>query len=99
VETCPPGYPNVAMFLDSDESFMMYRRFGCLQSRLLLSKQAELRLLEKKLEKMDKFDELNHPTRLQTVDLKVEDAAPRKALLKQIEEHYRDYGMLRLSND
>src|SRR5215469_11608832 len=39
VYSCPEGYPRLAAFLDSDENFMVYRRFGYLQSRLLLEKQ------------------------------------------------------------
>ncbi|KAF2675673.1 hypothetical protein K458DRAFT_411061 [Lentithecium fluviatile CBS 122367] len=45
----PKGYPNLAAFLDSDEGFAVYRRFGYLQSRILLYKQEELRVLEEKL--------------------------------------------------
>ena len=33
----------LATFLDSDDCFMVYRRFGFLQSRRLLEKQEELR--------------------------------------------------------
>jgi hypothetical protein len=43
----------LAAFLDSDEGFTIYRRFGYLQSRLLLDKQEQLRLLEEKLEHLD----------------------------------------------
>jgi hypothetical protein len=92
VESCPKGYPNVAAFLDSDESFMLYRRFGYLQSRLLLDKQGELRVLERKLDRMDNLDAKENPERLKTIDLKEEDAKPRKELLKQIDEKLRDYG-------
>jgi hypothetical protein len=49
----PRGYPNLAAFLDSDEGFTIYRRFGWIQSRLLLDKQEELRILEADLEKLD----------------------------------------------
>jgi hypothetical protein len=46
VQSCPRGYPALAAFFDSDESFMVYRRFGYIQSRLLLEKQDEMRALE-----------------------------------------------------
>ena len=49
----PKGYPNVAAFIDSDESLTIYRRFGFLQARLLLNKQEELRRLEVKLERIE----------------------------------------------
>ena len=94
VESCPKGYPNLAAFLDSDENFMVYRRFGYLQSRLLLEKQDELRKLEKKLDLMDDHNKTVNPTLLQMRDLTEEEgAAPRKALFTQIEERFREYSM------
>ncbi|RFU34107.1 hypothetical protein B7463_g2216, partial [Scytalidium lignicola] len=54
---CRDGYPNLAAFLDSDENFMLYRRFGYIQARLLLSKQDQLRALEEDLDKVDKDDD------------------------------------------
>jgi hypothetical protein len=47
----------LACYLDSDESFVMYRRFGILHARLLLQKQDELRELESELFTADKQDE------------------------------------------
>jgi hypothetical protein len=38
VDQCLAGYPRLAAFLDSDENFMFYGRFGFLQARLLLYK-------------------------------------------------------------
>lgn len=55
LEQCPKGYPRMSAFLDSDESFMTYRRFGWIQSRLLLNKQNEIASLEKELEVQDGF--------------------------------------------
>lgn len=42
--------------MDSDENFMIYRRFGFLYSRALLSKQDELRELEDSLDDMGRRD-------------------------------------------
>ncbi|KAL5418912.1 hypothetical protein PMIN03_000755 [Paraphaeosphaeria minitans] len=56
VSASPQGYPRLAAFLDSDESFMIYRRCGFIQSRLLLDKQDQLCELERKLEKMDRIE-------------------------------------------
>jgi hypothetical protein len=92
VEQCPRGYPNLAAFLDSDESFTLYRRFGYLQARLLLDKQDEMRKLEEKLDEMDKEDEENVSKRLITRDLKEQDAGPRRELFKAIEERFCEYG-------
>src|SRR5438034_7072053 len=49
-------HPNLAAFLHSDESFMMYRSFGYLQARVLLKKQYEIRKLAAKLDLMDRWD-------------------------------------------
>lgn len=47
------GYPNLAAYQDSDEEFMLYRRFGYLQARVLLDKQDKLRQLERELDVFD----------------------------------------------
>ncbi|MCJ1396465.1 hypothetical protein MMC18_009355 [Xylographa bjoerkii] len=53
----PRGFPKLACFLDSDDSFMVYRRFGTVYSRLLLHEQDEMRRVEATLNSMDKTDE------------------------------------------
>jgi hypothetical protein len=50
------GYPQVAAFLDSDDNFMICRRFGYLHWRVLLEKQRELQYLENVLNEMDQED-------------------------------------------
>ena len=79
----------------------MYRRFGYLQSRLLLQKQDELRELEDLLLQMDQRDELTEDGRecLQSRDLdESRDDEPlgetRKKLLSRIERKLLEYGML-----
>lgn len=59
VETFPVGFPRVACFLDSDDSFMLFKRFGIVFSRLLLNKQDEIREMEDELQGMDKTYEAN----------------------------------------
>ena len=56
VQDYPRGFPKLACFLDSDDSFMTYRRFGQVFSRLLLNKQSEIREIEGTLLAMDKMD-------------------------------------------
>lgn len=94
VEHCPEGYPRLAALLDSDEKFMIYRRFGFLQARLLLNKQDELRELEKDLDRLDKVDERKDPSLLKSREK--DDAANgrRKKLLYDIEEKFKEYGHL-----
>jgi hypothetical protein len=92
VEECPKGYPQLAAFLDSDENFMLYRRFGFLQARLLLYKQDELSRLEFRLDELDKKHADENPQLLESrrnddiLDKK------RKALLTEVEEKFKGYG-------
>ncbi|MCJ1401337.1 hypothetical protein MMC11_004549 [Xylographa trunciseda] len=58
----PRGFPKLACFLDSDDAFMVYRRFGTVYSRLLLHEQDEMRRLEATLNSMDKTDEYHGNT-------------------------------------
>lgn len=82
----------MAAFLDSDECFTMYRRFGFLQSRLLLEKQDELRELEEQLDRSDKKEEKAAVTRPMTRDLVSDQLADRKELLSKVEEKFCAYG-------
>ena len=56
MQNSPRGYPELAAFLDSDDNFMIYRRFGFLHARILLNKQDELRVIGKTLDTMDEID-------------------------------------------
>lgn len=89
VEHCRKGYPRLAAFLDSDENFMIYRRFGYLQARLLLDKQNELQRIEKNL---DMQDECADEEDLATGEVADENPSPRKELLKEGEAKFREYG-------
>ena len=77
---------------------MIYRRFGFLQSRLLLNKQAELHELEKKLEKMDRIEAKKDQRWPRTRDLPVEVREPRAQLLSQIEEKFASYSESRFAS-
>lgn len=92
MDSCPRGYPNAAAFLDSDECFSVYRRFGFLQSRILLNKQDKLRELEEALDKLDRREAKADEERPMTTDLQLEDIEPRNNLLARIEEHFTSYG-------
>jgi hypothetical protein len=101
VEDSPAGFPLVATYLDSDDSFMIYRRFGVLHARLLLNKQDELRELEGDLQDLDEQDGKDEDTDIylmsRTKDNKrslVEGRQSRKQLLEIIEKKTLEYGML-----
>ena len=100
VEDSPQGFPLVATYLDSDDSFMIYRRFGALHARLLLNKQDELRELEDDLRDMDEQDAKDEDTDIylmsRTKDNKrepIEGRETRKQLLETIEKKTLEYGM------
>lgn len=101
MQECHLGYPSLAAFLDSDESFMMYRRFGYLQARLLLDKQHRMSKLEEELQELDneikEAGDENLPEKKNfhnTVDLDPELAERREELLAEIEEAYIEYGRI-----
>lgn len=82
------GYPNLATFKSSSEAFSVYRRFGYLQSRLLLEKQDVLRVLEQRLDQYDR----EHVTTSYTRTLNADELMPRQALLEEIEHAFNSYG-------
>lgn len=83
------GYPNLATFQSSDEVFGLYRRFGYLQSRLLLEKQDVLRVLEKELNDYDEEDRAQSDTRKSDIQ-----PNPREELLGKIEHAFNSYGKM-----
>jgi hypothetical protein len=97
VEECPQGYPRLAGLLDSDENFMLYRRFGFLQARVLLNKQDQLRELEKKLDREDQVDLKKNPSVLKSREKDDAVNGRRKKILCEIEEHFKEYGGVFLS--
>ena len=105
VHDFPLGTPRVSCFLDSDEAFMIYRRFGCLYSRLLLHKQDEMRRLEESLMMIDQNDNylagegkvskfLYSPTLDEHRDeLPPQWSESRPHLLRRLEKTALEYGM------
>ena len=86
------GYPNLAAFADSDESFMVYRRFGYLQSRLLLEKQNDLRRLEEELDRLDAVE--IYMAAPENVFTRQWQGSQRKEILKSIEARFCEYSMM-----
>ena len=108
MEHCPLGYSRLAAFLDSDDNFMIYRRFGFLHARILLQKQDELRELEEAIDTIDKEDaSLDRGTDKTRKCLKSrikeerrEDTQmrqTRKELLRSAEDKVREYGDYQIS--
>ncbi|KAH8779482.1 hypothetical protein F5882DRAFT_148706 [Hyaloscypha sp. PMI_1271] len=57
----PNGWPRVAAFLESCDSFSIYRRFGHAHSRLLVTHQCNITDLETQLQYLDKSDDEGGP--------------------------------------
>ncbi|KAM0123629.1 hypothetical protein ACHAP3_010982 [Botrytis cinerea] len=75
------SYRSLSIFLDSDENFKIYRRFGYLHSRLLLRKQDEIRRLEMELDELDDLDEADDaPDRRRARSRNADMAAEKKEL-------------------
>ncbi|KAG7008239.1 hypothetical protein G7Y79_00006g018590 [Physcia stellaris] len=101
LEDHPIGYPRQSAFADSDESFMIFRRFGYIHARLLMQRQDELRQLEDELEEMDKVDSKSDAGQLCLQSREMDDrrsrreqGASRSALLHKIEDVALRYGEL-----
>jgi hypothetical protein len=96
VQDCVNGYPRVAAFLDSDDNFMICRRFGYLHWRVLLDKQNELQYLEKELDEMDKDKDKANPGCLRGSDVNIAGIAEgqlteRQAIMKDINNTLLEY--------
>ncbi|KAE8443151.1 hypothetical protein EG329_002320 [Mollisiaceae sp. DMI_Dod_QoI] len=94
LEECAEGYPRLAAFLDSDENFMLYRRFGFLQARILLYKQDELRELEEELDGMDNRDAKTRARKLKSRERDDAQCEDRKILIAKITRTFNEYAEL-----
>lgn len=90
VSNAKRGYPELSTFVDSSEHFMVYRRFGYLQSRVLLDKQDRLRLLEETLDEFDASNEDSAVSRLAN-DYTKDKIEERNQLLHEIDVVLLDY--------
>jgi hypothetical protein len=86
--------------MDSDDNFMIYRRFGFLHARLLLQKQDELRLMEDELNRMDRRDKIDNlnALRCRRDDILCEDMVgeTRQELFARMENSILSYDRLLL---
>ncbi|KAL8644661.1 MAG: hypothetical protein Q9226_007654 [Calogaya cf. arnoldii] len=90
--------------MDSEDTFGIYRRFGFLYSRVLLSKQDELRRLEEDLDAMDHRDAHTSDKTRKCLKSRAKDFAQtsthgsptRKQLLQSVESKLGEYGQLLL---
>lgn len=91
----PNGYPKLARFLDSDDNFMVYRRFGFLQTRLLLETQDTLRVLEERLDKLDESETVGDDNKDNLCSRDGDgDQTERINLMAAIRTAFQEYGSL-----
>lgn len=85
-------WPKLANFLSANGNFVIYRRFGYLQARVLLYKQDELRRLEEELKRQDEaYYALG---RTLEREKRAEFLRYPKHLIGEITEGFREYGKL-----
>ncbi|KAF1978006.1 hypothetical protein BU23DRAFT_654222 [Bimuria novae-zelandiae CBS 107.79] len=90
----PDGYPRLATFMEGNDSFMIFRRFGYLQTRLLLEKEARLAQLERNLDEMDWEYHDNDPNQLRRADPLSDAWEIRREFLEAAETQFRQYADL-----
>ena len=94
------GFPKLSCFLDSDDAFMVYRRFGYVFSRLLTCKQDEIGRIEATLKAMDQTDAaegngrflMSHKLDEDRVDIPLGWSESRKQLMEKLEKKALEYG-------
>jgi hypothetical protein len=86
----PEGYPQFAKYIDSDECFMKFRRFGYLQTRIIFERQNELRILEDKLEAADN-QTASPSSRIRSHNGTQKVRLAPKRLMDEIERKFRKY--------
>lgn len=95
------GYPRLAAFVNSDDTFTNFRRFGRLSARILLHMQTELNDLERELDALDKQDGQDPIMQARLRGWGEDDFdewdAKQQDLCLKIQEKYVKYGMSRSS--
>lgn len=100
VADCRRGYPRLAAFQNSDESFMLYRKFGYLQCRVILDKQDQLWILEKELHDLDEdlYREKKKWTKTRRHITNRKLRTERENLMERIAEAYCSYCLYHTAN-
>ena len=93
----PNGWPRVAAFLESCDSFSIYRRFGHAHSRLLVTHECNITDLETQLQKLDKNDDEGGPDRQFRLKTRYHEEGfdtTKRDLLEKLEKSLLAYGTL-----
>ncbi|KAL7621001.1 hypothetical protein AAE478_008312 [Parahypoxylon ruwenzoriense] len=87
----PDGYPKLGAFMASNQNFLIFRRFGYLQARVLLNLQNQLRVLENEL---DDLEGRSRSSSILSAEGTDEDSRRRVALLQSVEDKLEKYETL-----
>lgn len=101
VDNYPEGYPQLAAFMNSDESFAIFRKFGQTNCRVMIHLQSEIAALEKELEELDRSDARDGSStsyRLVSTEHRTGWDTRQKDILKQLEEKLPVYYDLMLKD-
>jgi hypothetical protein len=92
VEDYQEGIPRLAAFLDSNDSFCVFRRFGATVARILLHREIELGGLIDQLHKLDKEDAAGDKLyRLLSIEHKLGWDPAQITLMGKIESKINEY--------
>ena len=100
VDDHPKGYPQFAAYINSDDNFLIARKYGFLRSRVLLYRQDELAVLERDLINLDEDDAENEDQKIRLSSRKTDeeqDTDPvnsRKVLIQKIDNKLKEYGKM-----
>jgi hypothetical protein len=85
------GYRGFSAFIASDNDFLIFRRFGSLNARLLLYLQDQIAVLEEKLGKLEEQHMLEEAKDIHHGSFRQEALPERTELLEAIHKKVRDY--------
>ena len=91
VDDHPNGYPRLAALLNSDENFLICRKYGFLHNRVLLYRQDELRELEEQLLAVDKVAEKQNDGTLECRVRGERCSGQQRDLMNRIDDKLREY--------
>ncbi|KAL6719062.1 hypothetical protein ACLMJK_003297 [Lecanora helva] len=92
----PRGYPQLSAFVNSDENFLIARKYGFLRTRVLLYRQDELSVLERDLIALDADDvaqerDLALQSRKHDETTDKDPVYSRKVLIQRIDDKLKEY--------
>jgi hypothetical protein len=85
------GYRGFTTFLDSDDNFLVFRRYGILNTRLLLYLQDKIAVAEKELEDIDIRFAKKETGNVNNGSFRQEMIGERARVLEQIHDLIKEY--------